>query len=359
MNFVFIISNLNAGGAEKAFLNIAQSIMEMGHHVDLILLNHLIVHSPNEKIPIHSLSSLDSNLSGWFRKKWLSLKLAITWRQLNKKRCINLTVSTLPYTDEVVRGAKLPNVYYRIANSLSAEIEQLALKDPKKAHKRKKKYLKLYNNQKMIAVGNGIKEDLKQNLQLSSPVTTIFNPFDKEKIQELSNMQDDFILNLKPFAIHVGRFSKQKRHDLLLDAWKIANLDMKLLLLCEPNTILQQMIEERELQEKVRIIGFQHNPYPYIKHSELLILSSDREGLPNVLIEALICNTRVVSTNCPFGPEEILTDNLSQFLVPTNDCYALAYKIQEALTFPKEFFSHPLKEFDKFESIHQYIKLAK
>ncbi len=102
----------------------------------------------------------------------------------------------------------------------------------------------------------------------------------------------------------------------MLDAFKLVRSDVKLLILAKYNTKLKDMIRERGLDDKVVILGFQQNPYKYIKNAKLLVLSSDREGLPTVVIESLILKTPVVSTDCPTGPREILIDDLSKWLVP-------------------------------------------
>jgi len=86
------------------------------------------------------------------------------------------------------------------------------------------------------------------------------------------------------------------------------------------------------IKEQVEILGFMKNPYPVIKNAKLLILSSEREGLPTVLVEALILGTPVVSTNCISGPSEILTEDLSHYLSKVNDAEDLADKIAKALS---------------------------
>jgi len=81
----------------------------------------------------------------------------------------------------------------------------------------------------------------------------------------------------------------------------------------------------------VVLAGFQKNPYPIIKNAKLTVLSSEREGLPRVLVESLILKTPIVSTNCPSGPEEIMTGELSAYLTKLNNPADLAEKIDQAL----------------------------
>ncbi len=81
-------------------------------------------------------------------------------------------------------------------------------------------------------------------------------------------------------------------------------------------------------------LGQKENPYPYIYHADLLVLASDYEGFGRVIAESLICGTPVVSTDCPSGPRDILTDELATCLVQTDDEQALARKMREVLDAP-------------------------
>jgi glycosyltransferase involved in cell wall biosynthesis len=128
----------------------------------------------------------------------------------------------------------------------------------------------------------------------------------------------------------------QKRHDLLLEAWREANPGMRLVLLTRPDERLHALIARLGLQGQVLLPGFQVNPYPWMRAARLLVLSSDHEGLPNVLIESLACGTPVVSTDCPSGPREILTGPLARFLVPVGDARRLAAAISDALHAPPD-----------------------
>jgi glycosyltransferase involved in cell wall biosynthesis len=79
------------------------------------------------------------------------------------------------------------------------------------------------------------------------------------------------------------------------------------------------------------MLGFVENVLPYIKNASVLVLTSDYEGLPTILIEALACGTQIVSTDCPHGPAEILDYGRYGQLIPTGDLEALKRAINNAL----------------------------
>jgi glycosyltransferase involved in cell wall biosynthesis len=94
---------------------------------------------------------------------------------------------------------------------------------------------------------------------------------------------------------------------------------------------LEQRTKELNLEACVRFRGFQSNPYTWMMQSDLLALSSDREGLPTVLIEALYCGLRVVSTDCGGGIHDILRDGIFGAIVPAGNATKLAHAIATSL----------------------------
>ena len=81
----------------------------------------------------------------------------------------------------------------------------------------------------------------------------------------------------------------------------------------------------------VHMPGFDPNPFRYMSRSDVFVLASEREGLPGVLIQALACGARVVSTDCPSGPAEILSDGRFGRLIPVGDVDAMGRAIVETL----------------------------
>ena len=123
--------------------------------------------------------------------------------------------------------------------------------------------------------------------------------------------------------INIGRLTDQKDQITLLKSINLLKhkIKVKLLILgsgIEQNN-LKNYIKENNLGNHVKIKTFIDNPYPYILKSDLFILSSKYEGLPNVLLEAAVLKKFIISSNCPTGPKEILLNGKGGYLFRIGD----------------------------------------
>jgi glycosyltransferase involved in cell wall biosynthesis len=136
-------------------------------------------------------------------------------------------------------------------------------------------------------------------------------------------------------VLGVGRLTAQKAFGVLIEAFAHVrkSLPARLLILGEgeERPMLEAQVRKLELEQDVRLPGFVSNPYPYMAHAALFVLSSRWEGLPTVLVEAMSLQTPVIATDCPSGPREILRDGQYGQLVPVEDANALARAIQNSL----------------------------
>lgn len=346
MKFAFVTTNLRGGGAENALLKLAGALTTAGHEVHLILLENIVEHAAAGGFRMHALTSSGRAASkGFFGKRLAALRLRRLVRRLGQGAPFDAIVSTLPYADEVAALARLPRLWHRIANTLSAEVAALRATHPAKARRRLARYRRLYGGGNLIAVSQGVADDLREELALGDTnIVVARNPFDPAAIRALAAAGDADIPG-QPYILHVGRFARQKRHDLLFRAFKAAGLPHKLVLLTKRDGALDAMIERFGVKDDVIVAGFRPNPYPWIRGAALLVLCSDHEGMPNVLVETLICDTRVVSTDCPSGPREIMTGELARFLVPCDDAQALAHAMREALADPPPGAETPIAPF--------------
>lgn len=99
---------------------------------------------------------------------------------------------------------------------------------------------------------------------------------------------------------------------------------------------LQAQVETLGLQANVKLVGVVSNPLKYFRRADVFALSSYVEGMPNVLVEAMVCGCTPVATNCPTGPRELLDNGRIGSLVPMRDPKALAAGILRALAHPAD-----------------------
>ena len=187
----------------------------------------------------------------------------------------------------------------------------------------------------------------------------IYNPLNKEEIIKKSkvNTKLNFFKNkdncLK--IINVARFTDQKDHFTLMKSLNLLKkkIDFKALIIgrgANKQKIINY-INENKLNKRVKLLKFQSNPYKYINSSDIFILTSKFEGLPNVLLEAMTLKKFVISTNCPTGPKEILFNGKGGELVPVGDYKAISKKI---LFFKKNQKKSKKKIMFSYKSLHRF-----
>ena len=141
------------------------------------------------------------------------------------------------------------------------------------------------------------------------------------------------------FLIAAGKLAKWKGFDYLLRACKeLKNkkINFKLIILGDgpEKKNLNELSKELKIDNNVNFLGYVKNPLKYFKKSDIFILSSLVEGMPNVLIEAMMCDCTIVSTDCETGPKEILHSGKYGYLVPTKNEKELANGIIQAILKP-------------------------
>ncbi|MFW6271975.1 MAG: glycosyltransferase, partial [Desulfosalsimonas sp.] len=163
-----------------------------------------------------------------------------------------------------------------------------------------------------------------------------------------------------PVILGCGRLCAQKNFSLLICAFEKLRKkhDARLVILGEgpQREKLERLVQEMGMQNDILLPGFVNNPYAYMARASLFVLSSDWEGLPGVLIQAMACGAPVVSTDCPSGPAEILENGKWGRLVPPGNVNALTEAINAAI----EEKSYPdvtkrAADFDADRAVERYL----
>ena len=233
-----------------------------------------------------------------------------------------------------------------------------------------KKYIFKYSflfADKIIVNSLEFKKDIKKKFLINS--TCIYNPLNKNEIISKSKNFSKKIYNRKNSLkiINVGRLVDQKNQIIILEAVKSLvqehKIDIELVLIGDGNLkrYYVNFISNNNLSKIVKIMKFNKNPYNLIIQSDLFILSSKFEGLPNVLLEAAVLGKFIISSNCPTGPKEILLNGKGGLLYDTNNTNDLKNKIlffinnrnksQQKLFNAKK----NLKRFDYKKNLNRYL----
>jgi glycosyltransferase involved in cell wall biosynthesis len=218
----------------------------------------------------------------------------------------------------------------------------------------------------IIAVSKGVGEGLQKIALLpTEKIKVIHNPAYSPIIQEQLKMQPEhpwFQDNSIPIFITVGRLTEAKNHELLLDAMSLVvkNRKARLMIIGEGHLrpVLEKKIKALGLEDCVSLVGFILNPVSWISKADVFVLSSNYEGFGIVLVEALAAGTTIVSTDCDYGPDEIL-NNKYGYLVPVGNAVELAGKMEFALDHPieKSMLTSRAQEFSVDNIMKQYTNM--
>ncbi len=338
---LIFIPSIEEGGVEKNLFNITNFLVNKIKHIRIITANSNKKNKFNKKIKIIYPKN-DWNKSNRLIKTIVSIVLLMKILIQNKKEfiifsfqsnLISIILAKIFNSFVIVRSNAAPQGYSK--NIIKKKIFSLILR---------------FADQ-VIVNSNDFKIQLKNEFNINS--ICIYNPLENiKKIIKLSKKK----IHLPFFKtddlkiISVGRLVEQKNHITILKAINLISKKIKIKLILlgkgDQKENLKKYIKQNRMEKIVKIIGFKKNPYPYIYKSDVFILSSLYEGLPNVLLEALSLKKYLLSSNCPTGPKEILNNQKYGKLFKIRDHVNLSKKILYCIKNKKEIRNYKYKNFD-------------
>ncbi len=351
-NIVLVINDLKGNGAERVVITLATGFLDAGHRVSIVCFKQHIELPIPKNIPVHVFSEK------YFR--WIprsirgKLAAPILDRFIRKRIGLpDLLLSNLIPSDRILGYSRLANVFFVIHNTIQLEVEKYY---PRRIKSELNIRKKLYCRKPIIAVSKGVEDGVRRLLGKTrkNAIQTIYNPIDEEHVLESANLKPHDII--PDSILHVGKFNHAKRQDKLVRAYYAAKCSYPLVFVGKGPLLdeTKDLVSELNLCKFVHFMGFRKNPYPYIKAARLLVLCSDFEGLPTVLIEALALKTPTLSTNCKSGPSEILRPiNLCKNTV--ND---LSLKLEDVTRDPKKLVIPLSEKFKMQKVINKYLEIT-
>lgn len=331
-DLAIFVPSMRGGGAERAMLKLATALAEDGVRLDLVLARAEgpYLSAVPDGVPVVDLGA----------PRVLAALPALA-RYLRRARPPVL-LSTLDYANIVAVWARAvsgtrprlvvneQNTLSRVAAHAATRRGRLVPRLARSAYRR---------TDAVTAVSAGVADDLVRHVGVPrEKVHVVHNPVvTPELLARAAEPLDDawFAAGAPPVILAVGRLNRQKDYPTLLHAFAElrALRPARLLVLGEGPLRGELETRARDLgvADDVRLPGFVDNPFSRMRHCAAYAMSSLWEGLPTVLIEALACGARVVSTDCPSGPREILAEGRFGRLVPMSDPPALARALAATL----------------------------
>lgn len=356
------LPSLNGGGAERVMVTLANSMAARGFHVDLVL---AVAQGPYLKDVSESVRVVDLQ-AGRVIKALLPLV-----HYLRRERPVAM-LSAMGHANVVALLArKLARVPVRVVVSERGLISgERAIARGAAALFSFRLIPMLYSGADAICtVSKAASHDLAAFASLPlQRVHTLYNPFDLARIEQRATEPFDhpwFQPGQPPVVLAIGRLNEAKDFPVLIRAFAQLRRQRVARLVILGEGELRPALEAQLAQlgldaDAVQLPGFMANPYAWLARCSLFALSSRREGLPGVLIEAMACGVPVVSTDCPSGPDEILEGGRWGRLVPVGDANALAQAMAEVLDTPKEQLPDVrlrAADFEQERAVDAYLKI--
>ncbi len=333
---LFILKALEGRGAERMVTTLASAYVKMGHSVHILCLEETQDMPLDADIHYHivpydevfSEQNLEPNSKQ--AQAYEAVAKRIDEYVLSQIGTPDLILANIYKVNWIMVYSQLPNIVNVLHTALSKQFQHQLSDTPLQTINHLKT---VYSAHPCTCVSEGARKDLISLLGDITKTATIYNPCDVAWIQSKASQKphiEQFGLADKQYIIHVASFDTMKGHRDLLQAY--AKTERKLPLVLVGKGKLEAEIEalafRLNISDCVRFLGFQSNPYPIIASAALMVLTSKFEGFGYVIVEAQALGVPVISTDCPFGPRELLP---VKNLIPVGDIDGLAMLIDQAV----------------------------
>lgn len=322
---VFFLPNLNGGGAERVAVNMIRQLDSEKYHIYLLLVQR--VGEYFDDIPSY-VEIIDLGV----KKTILSIyKLRKEIKEIQPDVVFSTLYRTSVAIDLALIGEKKkPKIIFRNPTSPKLVIEEKSL-----GFIMKKLLEKSYRNADIILAQT---PEMKEEISLyhhidREKIKVYLNPLDTDSIDNKIRDIENPFTNEKINIVAAGRLSNEKGYDILLEALsRVVKKNNQYFLHILGNDggeewRLRNIVKLLQLETYVKFWGFQNNPYKFFYFSDLYVLPSRREGLPNTVLENLYLEKPIIATNCIPYMYTLIKDNKNGFIVDVENIEDLAKSI--------------------------------
>ena len=358
MKITVITPRFTIAGVPLAQQRFARALASQGHEVDLII---GYIESGNEINHLKDVQIINLNKNS-VKKMFLPLvkyfftqKPDIVFSAEDHLNIVVLLASIVSFSTAKISGSSRVTPFDTYSDTLFSKGWIL------------KQFTKLLMNKATVlsCVSKDMVEQYKTVFPNSRHIC-IYNIIDDiESRKKMHYPQNHCWLSHKktPVIIAAGKLAEWKGFDNLINAVGECKkiMDIKLIILGDGplKNNLQSQINELCLEDSVELAGYVDNPLNFYSNADVFVLSSRVEGLPNVLVEAMMCGCTPVSTDCPTGPRELLQNGKYGYIVPVDDHIKLSQAIIRAIKTPidPEKLQEAVKPFEEKTVIQRHFNV--
>lgn len=329
-----LLPDMRGGGAERSMLELSREFKRLGHTVEFVLMRAVGELLPELllEFQVFELAKLRTrqtplSITEYIRKRrpkviianmWPLTTAAVIGKAISGHRCHLLLVEHNTLTSQYAKWGMVHNA--KLLSSIAATYRFA---------------------DSVAAVSKGSAGDVARLTRMwNDSVKVLYNPIPRARMPQAQVLAKADALWGYPKGqriLTVGSLKDQKNQALLLRAFAhLSHSEVCLMLVGqgEKEGELRRLASELRITDRVIFAGFHPDPSPFYATADLFILSSNYEGFANVIVEAMSFGIPIVSTDCPFGPAEILQNGRLGRLVPVGDTLALTLAIEASLNEP-------------------------
>lgn len=352
MQIYLFIAHMGVGGAERVCVNLANEWASRGHEVNISVLNlkdDINTHLLDKRVKVTELGVSRLRYAAFPMVKYIKKnkpkfmfvfgnEMAIIINKLKKLHLVNTKV--------IVRVLNNVNISLSKEDNVSPVVEQY-LKSAQK---------QLSDMDYVIAQCRDMRNMIvDKKLVTEDKISVVYNPVSKGLLQKVEDIVSGQKVSseAKTRITFIGRVDPQKQPLQLIEAFNkiVSQVPEATLRIVGDGSLMEQtkeLVEKYGIGKSVIFDGIRKDMENVYSQTDVVILSSQYEGMPNTLIEAIGCGIPVVSYNCPIGPAEIVEDGVNGFLVEQDNTEMLADKTVLALkqSWDRDIIKSTCKKFD-------------
>jgi len=338
MEVVFYTSSLGGGGAEKHVQRLANAIWDEDHCVTVTTARYGGSYEGDLSDDVEQVVLSD----GWLNSStWRLIRSVRPLRRYLSKRQPEVVCSFMDHVNVRLMRAldgmeNPPPAVLGVQNNPVIRFgERAGLRERVLFWRMKRSYPRA---ERIVALSQGVAEELvEMGLAKQDQLSVIPNAgFDESVLDAKDVPIDERSTPEESLLVACGSLTHQKGYPYLLDAFRqvrdLEEAELWILGEGDQRETIQSQVKDLGLENDVSLLGFQNNPFRFMAAADVFVLSSLWEGFGNVVVEAMACGSPVVSTDCPYGPGEIISHEENGLLVPPADADALSEAILRVLT---------------------------